>query len=127
MKHLPDCRALTGHSCSCWAKQVDDIQDKVDIRDRIAEIIVPHLETETTDYGACYEDAIGIAEQILSLEIGGEVEEACEHCENGYMHFNTNLNPNLFPSLASVKCYHCHGTGKIKRKRTLRDVVGKGE
>lgn len=55
-----------------------------------------------------------VADKILSLEIGGEIEEEC---------------PCLFETCIKYPkqgCNSCNGTGKITRKRLLRDVVGKG-
>lgn len=79
------------------------------IRDGIAEIIRKAIMLYTEPFEPLRSDIDSATDQVLYLEIGGEVEEAC-YCVK---------------SIAVVAlCPNCNGTGKITRKRLLRDVVG---
>jgi hypothetical protein len=69
---------------------------KDEIRERVAEVLIPHLENEDTDYGAVYEDAIGIANKILALfpDLSGvrvEVGHGCNICKcSDFCYMETN-------------------------------------
>ena len=62
-------------------------------------------------------------DKILSLPIPNWiVEEKCGRCENGYITYNPNLNPNQFIGVASKRCKTCNGTGIITRPTLLSDL-----
>ena len=48
--------------------------------------------------------------------------EECDHCDNGCITLNMNLNPNDFPSQETVKCKYCLGTGEIHSPLEFEDV-----
>ena len=53
---------------------------------------------------------------ILAIEVGGEVVEECDKCSGDKEWYSTGDN-------IWVDCKTCHGTGKLTRPKTLKDLL----
>jgi SNF2 family DNA or RNA helicase len=64
------------------------------------------------------------ATKILSLFDISKVmvEEECDRCDNGYLSYSSNLNPNTFKEGGHIKCSKCQGTGTITRPAEWSDI-----
>jgi DnaJ-class molecular chaperone len=62
-----------------------------------------------------------VATLILSILIGGEIAEKCESCDGKGGEYSEHEHDYL------SMCKTCLGEGRLKRPRTLRDVIGKEE
>jgi hypothetical protein len=88
-----------------------------EVREKIAEII----NNDIWGYTNASELMVtrDIVNQILSIEIGGEVEEECPICKDFPYSDAWASNKRHSSSMRSIYC----NKGKITRPRTLRDVI----